>query len=1079
MSDNLDELRTLVENFSTNIARFKKPETKEATLRYHFLNPFFKLLGWDVTNRNGLDVDVQEVIIEPSIEVAERDALRSRAPDYLFCIAGQKWFTCEAKKPSVNLDTDRDAIFQTKRDAYAIGLPFAILTDFEHFRLFDTGYKPDIHAPRHGLVADFSLQYSDYIAQWDVLLATFGRDAVAGGSLDRLRAKVRKTRASQRIRGIDRQLFELRGDVPAGKAFLAQLNLQRTHIAADLYRHNKTLFPDVQTARGCARLTEFTQRLIDRVVFMRICEDRKVVNYGSLRDLVDQANDNDHSLRDLLVREFRSYDRDFNGYLFKPHEVEKCDFTPSVLRDLIAEFYPPQSSANFVVLGDDLLATIYEQFLGSTIVVKGSKIEIEPKPEVRHAKGVYYTPKFVVDSILRRVVAPRLNGKKPLDLLDHELTILDPACGSGSFLIAAFDLLVSHCERAIRDDPKLATEKLPGSRKKQPIAYQQSRILDTDEFGVAKKIDKVWKLTPDFKGRLLTSCVFGIDIDAQAVEVSIMSLYIKMLADLPQDWRTINEQRLLPPLDNNIRCGNSLVDQDRLDQYANHLHGGLFTGDENVRFKLNAFDWHSSTRGFGRILGEPMETGKGFDCIIGNPPYIRVQELTKWNPEACQFYKWQYASAAKGNYDIYVVFTERCLTGGKQARGLLKPDGLMGFIMPHKWWQAAYGAGLRKIIAEGKLLRSVIDFGDQQVFHGATTYTAIQVFGGKATDTLVDVSRIEVLKDGASMLSMLDDNRNFANSIRFSWPVPDSQGWNINPPNEQFCFAGTVPLSQIARLAQGLKTSGDKIYIGSIVAIDARTVYFESRATGKRHIVERNVLRTLVKSEHMRAYLPEPSILALLFPYSINGETFEFMDEATLQSKAPHAWKYLTEVCEQLQDRESGRMRTRKDWYGYIYPKNFVALSRPKLMIPDMCEYLHVALDEPGNLIFSGGAAGGNAIIPHEAKQLHFLNGLLNSELMHRVKLTTGTRFRGGWLNCEVRFIRDLPIKLPVTVAEKKLAERIEASVRQIMTAKRALQASAGLGDRDREEYERTVESAQKRINADVLTLYDVHELPA
>jgi hypothetical protein len=1071
-------IESLVAKFADNIRELKSPATKEATLRVQYLDPLFKLLGWDVSNDAGSPLDEQDVVIEPSIEVAERDRLRARRPDYLFRIGGHAELTCEAKKPAIDIDRDLEAIFQAKRDAYSLGLPFAILTDFEHFRLYDTGYQPDIASPRHGLVSDFSLGFADYPIQWDVLLATLGREAVARGSLDALRARVRRTRAGQRVRRIDRQLFELRGDVPAGDAFLAQLEAQRHHIAADIYANNRTTFADVATPRGAARLAEYTQRLLDRVVFMRICEDRNVVNYGILRDLVAEAEDQNRQLRDLLVRQFRQYDRDFNGYLFKHHDLETCEFTPSVLRDLIAQFYPPESRTNFAVLPDDLLATVYERFLGSAITVNRGRVEIDQKPEVRHNDGVYYTPKFVVDSICRRVVAPKIQDKKPVELLNSNLTILDPACGSGSFLVTAFDMLVKHCERAITAEPALAKVSVPGSRRRQPIAFQQTIVLATNAAGQPTRTDKIWRLTPDFKGRLLTDCIFGVDIDQQAVEVTIMSLYSKVLNNLPPDWRRISESYILPPLDNNIRCGNSLIDQDRLDQFAEERHGRLFAGDDNVRFRINAFDWHSQTRGFGRILGDRADTNKGFDCVIGNPPYIRVQILNQWAPEECEFYKWQYVSAARGNYDIYVAFTERVLTGGREGRGLLRENGRMGFIMPHKWWQATYGESLRHIVASAHFLEGLVDFGEFQVFRGVTTYTAIHIFA-RRPDAIeaVDVARIDEMDDGEFTLSAIDNGEAPPGTRRFTWTVPQNGAWNIVSSADVVVVERTQRLEDVARLAQGLKTSADKIYIGQVSTVDDGLVLFESRAKAQTYRIERTVLRPLVKSEHMRPYLPSRTELALLFPYRVGDDEWRLMSQAEFQAHAPHAWQYLLQVRSDLEGRESGRMAQRDDWYAYIYPKNFIALSQPKLMIPDMCETLHVAVDSTGELIFSGGAAGGNAIIPHDPANLLLLSGLLNSRLLDTIKRSSGTRFRGGWLNCEIRFIRDLPIKLPSSAAEKAIAERIEVSVREILDAQRRLASGIG-GDRDRRDLEAAIETANNRINTAVMQLYNVDHIP-
>jgi len=232
-----------------------------------------------------------------------------------------------------------------------------------------------------------------------------------------------------------------------------------------------------------------------------------------------------------------------------------------------------------------------------------------------------------------------------------------------------------------------------------------------------------------------------------------MSLYLKLLEGrLPPNWqREFLQSRLLPPMDNNVRCGNSLLSQSDFDRYWENKYGGLFESDADVRFRMNAFDWKSETRGFGRILGSQS----GFDCIIGNPPYIRVQELNKWSPEECEFYKSRYQSAAKGNYDIYVVFIERGLE-------LLAADGLLGYICPHKFWRATYGKGIRQIIAKGTHLRSVIDFTDQQVFRGATNYTAVHVLSKEGNKASVDYCRISKLTDGESQCRTLESRTTLA-----------------------------------------------------------------------------------------------------------------------------------------------------------------------------------------------------------------------------------------------------------------------------------------------------------------------------
>ncbi len=707
------------------------------------------------------------MLIEAPIGTIEGERLRKRRPDYLFRIDGFPRFVVEAKKPAGDLRADKDAVFQTKTYAWSAQIPFAILTNFEEFRLFDTTIKPYLEEPGRGLVDEFDLRFGDFVTQWDVIRQTFSREAVAGGSLERLLAKLKKVRAGRRVRGFDHMLLDLRGTEPVDQVFLKHLEDYRLRFARAIYQDNRARFRQAETHHGAAELAEATQRLIDRLVFMRVCEDRGIIGYGTLREAVESAAANRLDLYGALAGQFREFDARFNGYLFKAHFSEGLAVSAELLADFIRSLYQPEGPYRFDAIADDLLGIIYERFLGSSITVEGGNVDAKPKPAVRHAGGVYYTPRFVVDTIIRRVVAPKVEGKTPSEV--RNVKILDPACGSGSFLIAAYQYLVDYCCGYIADHPESAAIPVsPGTRgRKRKIA--------------ARNRQGQWLLTPDFKAELLTSCIHGVDIDAQAVEVTVMSLYLKTLENMPEGWqRGIVEHRLLPPLENNIHCGNSLLSRADFDKYWDENNGTLFSCDEDVAFRMNAFDWSSETHGFGRVLA----ARRGFDCVVGNPPYIRVQELNRWAPEECGFYKWRYRSAARGNYDIYVIFIERALE-------LLAADGLLGFICPHKFWQATYGAGIRRIIAGGRHLRAVVDFTDQQVFHGATTYTAIHVLSKKPNRNGVKFNRVVRLADGDGQCRALEGRRVVEGATRFVAEYPTSA--------EAFVFADAAQCEPAAK----------------------------------------------------------------------------------------------------------------------------------------------------------------------------------------------------------------------------------------------------------------------------------------
>lgn len=1070
--EDTQNIRTLVENFRAHIKAFKSSETKEASIRQQFIDPFWRALGWDVGDTKGQGPALAEVIIEKNIETAEASGLRNRRPDYLFRLGGFSRFVVEAKKPAVDLDADKNGIYQAKQYAWNSTIPFAILTDFEQFRLYDTTLKPVFNEPRRGLVTEFALDYDSYESQWDTILATFGREGVEAGSLERLLAKIKNVKAGRRIRTVERTLFDLRGAEPVDQIFLAFLDTHRRHFATALYRDNKAAFPQADTLHGAAKLTEAVQRIMDRLVFMRVIEDRGIVKFGELREKLERIGAEGGEFYTSLCATFRDYDTRYNGYLYKPHFSEELLVEGGVLADFISTLYPPDGPWDFAAIGDDILGTVYERFLGNTIVVRDKQATVEEKLEVRHAGGVYYTPRFIVDSIIRRVIGPKLAGKTPAEVLD--VKILDPACGSGSFLVAALQYLFDDCITKITQNPSLAKAHVPAMvtpakgkarKKKAELAFQ-------DDEGR-------WYLAPDFRAALLTHCIHGVDIDQQAVEVTVMSLYLKMLeSKLPQDWATLwVEKQLLPTLDNNIRCGNSLIDHEGYDKYLINKDGALYNEDADTAFRINRFDWKSRTGGFGRLLDPTaiQERGyEGFDCIIGNPPYIRVQELKEWAPDECEYYKGRYKSAAKGNYDIYVVFTERALQ-------LLAPDGLLGFIMPHRFWQAKYGAGLRKLIGDGKYLKAVVDFKQEQVFRGATTYTAIHIISKSSATNGVEYAAITKLVDGVVQMGAIEAGKPFAGTEQWHSTHPGAGNWSFVAEADRIATliadSGTQPLSSVARLAQGIKTSADKVFVVDLVGKSRSHARIRSAETGMEHNLEWRSLRPLIKSEHMKSFQIEESKKYLLFPYLRSNGKYETIPTDMWIADLPSTWAYLNEVKEVLQARERGRMRDREDWFGYIYPKNFEVLSQPKLCIPDMSEHMQVCVDEKGEYIFSGGAAGGNAIVPHDPANLLFLAGLLNSSLIETSLRQTGTKFRGGYLNCEIRFIRDLPIKLPSSPAEAKIAERITKSVRTILDAKTALRRPQ-LSDREIKQQQAVIEAHEHRINEAVFVLYGIDALP-
>jgi len=695
------ELGRLVELFGRNLALHKSPSYSEARLRMDFLDPFFRALGWDVENKAGLIPQHREVEIESPTRMGDRQ----KRADYLFRTDRQDRFVCEAKKPAEELDA-RHA-FQAKRYAWNKGLVLAVLTDFEEIKIYIVGSKPHPDEAHVGLWKTWHFQEYAGAAHelWDVL----ARPSVAGGSIDKLVEQLpRKPAGKGKARA--QWLFKPDRARALDTDFLNFLDEARRELASDLIRHN-----DRQDLLQGTKLNEAVQRILDRLLFLRICEDRDIDTGRPLALIVKTWRDtagnppprrvrqSDLLLRDAdpgqapaakppatgslwreVVAHFRALDRRppsyipfFNGNLFKPHFSEELEVSDVWISGFLDDVGDEESPYLFNVIPVEILGTIYERFLGKVVRPKGRGVMIEEKPEVRKAGGVYYTPRYIVDYIVEQTVGKLLEDKTPKQSL--ELRVLDPACGSGSFLIRAFERVCEHWQAAMMKNEKL--------RRPQECWMDQ----ETGDI----------HLTTDLKRRILTANIYGVDIDQGAVEVTQLSLYLKMLEG--ENRTTMARERdlfgstvaILPPLEENIKCGNSLIASD-------------FSMVPEELLRVNAFDWEVQFR-------EIMKNG-GFDAVIGNPPYVLLQTLE--DQDVFHYLAMSYASA-KYKIDTYQVFMERAIR-------LTRQGGFFGFITPNSYLHNKFAVDLRCFILCNSNVMVLRTF-QYSVFKGASVDTCILI----------------------------------------------------------------------------------------------------------------------------------------------------------------------------------------------------------------------------------------------------------------------------------------------------------------------------------------------------------------
>ena len=359
-------LTELVDRFERNRASYQAAGYNETQVRREFLDPFFKALGWDVNNEQGHAEAYKDVIHEDAIKVGGA----TKAPDYCFRIGGRRIFFLEAKKPSVNVREDVSAAFQLRRYAWSAKLPLSILSDFEELAVYDCRVKPD-KADKPGVGRVMLLRYDQYIERWDELSNIFSREAVLRGSFDKF-AEGTKLK---------------RGTAEVDTAFLHEIESWRELLARNFALRN----PDL----GQRDLNFAVQRTIDRLIFLRMCEDRGIENYGQLQALL-----NGESVYRRLLEIYDRADERYNSGLFHFHDEKGRAQPPDELttaltlddkplKEIIRGLYFPDSPYEFSVLPAEILGQVYEQFLGKVIrLTAGHRATVEDKPEVKKAGGV-------------------------------------------------------------------------------------------------------------------------------------------------------------------------------------------------------------------------------------------------------------------------------------------------------------------------------------------------------------------------------------------------------------------------------------------------------------------------------------------------------------------------------------------------------------------------------------------------------------------------------------------------------------------------------------------------------------------
>ena len=800
------------------------------------------------------------------------------------------------------------------------------------------------------------------------------------------------------------------------------------------------------------KLVRLAQKLIDRCIFVMFCEDmgeQLAFPPNALRDYLvelskssafeEDEEDAWSKLKELFNAmnggtKFRSRVLNkFNGGLFKQDlELEGLSIPNSVFcSKMQGENDDTLKTGGYSLLyfagsynfgtgkhhGKAItLFTLGRIFEQSITELEALEAQAEGKQSLtviskRKRDGVFYTPEWVVERVVAETLGLRLDdirrelgwsfalegdeaaisdqvalspSKRSHAFQSHveavkafktrleSFTVLDPACGSGAFLIHTLEYLLAERRRV---DRELAL--VSGGQGTELFAFKTDEAVRS----------------------ILSSNIFGVDINPASVEIARLALWL----------HTAKANQPLTNLDGNIVTGNSLVGKEVFD-----FKKDLLTANEEKKETLNAFDFDQV---FPSIFDPKRPDGAGFDCVVGNPPYVKLQNFKKVYPETAEYLRNAkgkdglplYRSCQTGSYDLYLPFVEHGL-------GLLNQKGRLGYIAPSVWRYNEYGRGLRKFVKEHKALDRWVDFGGFQVFEEATIYTALQFYTRLGSDNI----QIALAPDGAlGNIPEWDDPL---------WRLDYKAVSEIDP----WVFASQPTLKLLAKLKKTALRLGDKKVTEAVsqgLVSGAFPIFSNTRTSAGiyRSVVEKveteieledAATLPLISASDIDRYVVHETDLRIIFPYEMVAGKLEFIAASTFDARYPLAMKHLRNFEDDLRKRDAGQFKAGTDkaaagsqsheWYAYSRNQNLEKQSRPKIVIAGTATKIEAAIDSDGALATNDKRV--YSVFPADPADVRFLTGILNSKVVSFAFRQFARPKANGYYDIESQFLNPLPV---------------------------------------------------------------------
>lgn len=847
-------------------------------------------------------------------------------PDYTMTFNGISTFFVEAKKPAVNILDNSDCSFQARRYGWSAKHRISILTNFKELLIYDCSDMPKSNDPTSkNLIAKYN--YLEYFDKYDEIYELISKEIVYNGKFEE---------KFKSFSAIGQTIDEM---------FLKQINDWRVQLGQELFNIKGGNIEDINIE---------IQEFINEIVFLRICEDRNLPLYKTLQKSISI----DSMLQKELEKIIEIADKRYNSGIFKERNIIN-ELDKNILKNIITDLYYPNSPYDFTVISSNILGEIYEVFISETLIVKNNEVILQAKKENLN-RAIVTTPYDVVKFMVSKSLEKFTNKKSPEEI--KKLRIADIACGSGIFLTEVLDYLINYCQDW----------------------YEKNKKYDNLE----ETYTNTYKLTYKEKKEILTNCLYGVDIDYQAVEVAKFSLLLKVLENETEET-VINEKPVLPSLDSNIVNGNSLIDLEMIEDA---------TTDELINIRPFSFN--------------DINGGNKFDLIIGNPPYVKTEDMIKLqNKKEVQAYKSKYYVAYK-QFDKYFLFIQRAID-------LVKDDGTVCYIVPNKFINNVSGEKIRELISENKYLKMFIDFNYQQVFKDKTIYSSI-ILLNKSKEENFEYSYINSYEEW-----IINNKSNIYTEI--SCNEIDKNPWILSMDLEKMkelkkLFNNSIQLSEIARPFNGVQTSLNRIYVikGKEI-LGENENYIIINKNGKKYNIEKEVLKMYFQpinkvEKNVNSFDPLVTDKYIIFPYDKNGELIDINLSQYSGIKEYLLDNYDLIVPKQISGKSTGRdvpNANENNWYqfGRVQAINEFN-NEEKLIVGVMSKEPMFMYDNENLVIQSGGTAGycGIKMKENNKYDLFFLQAYLSHPIINDVMEKMGSDFEGGFYSRGTQVLEKLPI---------------------------------------------------------------------